>query len=258
MKQSVIVFADVAARTAALPEPVEGMIVYLEDDDELYKWTGADWVNVVPTPDLSALIPKSTVTTAGDLIIADGASSVTRLGIGAADTILTSNGTTATWEAAAGGGGMEIISQVAASSQNSITFASIPQTYKQLFLQLDNWGHTTRQSLIMEFNSFPLTGYRLSNNNYATAGPFNTLTGSLNFESSNTSKSNYNFSFPNYKSLGLKQINSIITQTGEFNTEFTFRPLLGVFAEESPITTIRIKTTSSSFSNGTATLFGVN
>jgi hypothetical protein len=85
MKQSVIVFADVAARSAALPEPVEGMVTYLEDDNELYKWTGADWVNI---NDNSDAIPLSTVTTAGDLIIADGASSVTRLGIGSEDQVL--------------------------------------------------------------------------------------------------------------------------------------------------------------------------
>ena len=39
-------------------------------------------------------ISSSTVTTAGDLIVATGASAVTRLGVGSSGTILTSNGTT--------------------------------------------------------------------------------------------------------------------------------------------------------------------
>lgn len=51
----------------------------------------------------AAAVPKSTVTTAGDLIVANGNASVTRLGIGTSGYILTSNGTTATWGAAPAG-----------------------------------------------------------------------------------------------------------------------------------------------------------
>lgn len=92
MNQSVIVFADVAARTAALPTPVEGMVTYLEDDNTLYVYTGADWVAL-----------GSPVTTEGDLIIGDVGGSESRLAIGTAGKVLTSNGTTASWEDAAGG-----------------------------------------------------------------------------------------------------------------------------------------------------------
>ena len=46
----------------------------------------------------------SPITTTGDLIIGNGANSATRLGIGANTYVLTSNGTTATWAAASGGG----------------------------------------------------------------------------------------------------------------------------------------------------------
>ena len=45
----------------------------------------------------------SPITTAGDLIIGDGANSATRLAIGANGYVLTSNGTTATWQASSGG-----------------------------------------------------------------------------------------------------------------------------------------------------------
>jgi len=46
----------------------------------------------------------SPVTSTGDLIIGNGTNSATRLAIGANGYILTSNGTTATWAAAGGGG----------------------------------------------------------------------------------------------------------------------------------------------------------
>lgn len=45
----------------------------------------------------------SPITTAGDLILGNGSNSATRLAIGANGSVLTSNGTTATWSAGGGG-----------------------------------------------------------------------------------------------------------------------------------------------------------
>ena len=101
MNQSVMVFANSTARSAALTSPTEGMTTYLEDTNKVEVWTGAAWTDI---NDNTAAIPKSTVTTAGDLIVADGNASVTRLGIGANGQVLSSNGTTATWTTPAGGG----------------------------------------------------------------------------------------------------------------------------------------------------------
>jgi hypothetical protein len=85
MNQSVIVFADAAARTTAIPSPVEGMLTYLADTNAYESWNGSAFVNINDNTDA---IPKSTVTTAQDLIVADGASSVTRLGVGTDDQVL--------------------------------------------------------------------------------------------------------------------------------------------------------------------------
>jgi hypothetical protein len=85
MNQSVIVFADAAARGTAIPSPVEGMLTYLQDTNAYESWNGSAFVNINDNTDA---IPKSTVTTSQDLIVADGASSVTRLGVGADDQIL--------------------------------------------------------------------------------------------------------------------------------------------------------------------------
>lgn len=49
---------------------------------------------------VSGSIPLSTVTAAGDLIVGTGASTVSKIAIGTSGTLLTSNGTTATWAAA--------------------------------------------------------------------------------------------------------------------------------------------------------------
>ena len=45
----------------------------------------------------------SPITTTGDLILGNGTNSATRLGIGANGYVLTSNGTTASWQASSGG-----------------------------------------------------------------------------------------------------------------------------------------------------------
>jgi len=112
MNQSVMVFDDVAARTAAIPSPIEGMVSYLKDSDELEKYT-TEWVPIVvaagftarevitatdsswPVPSLASTIVKVTViggggggggvvTAAGDggptTFDAGGAGTVTAIG----------------------------------------------------------------------------------------------------------------------------------------------------------------------------------
>jgi len=45
MNQSVMTFATTAARTTAIPTPVEGMLTYLEDVDRYEHWNGSAWVS---------------------------------------------------------------------------------------------------------------------------------------------------------------------------------------------------------------------
>ena len=102
MNQSVIVFADSAARTTAIPSPVEGMLTYLQDTNAYESWNGSAFVNINDNTDA---IPKSTVTTSQDLIVADGASSVTRLGVGTDDQVLSVVAGEVAWADAGGGAG---------------------------------------------------------------------------------------------------------------------------------------------------------
>jgi hypothetical protein len=97
MRQTVMRFADATARDTALSAVLaEGMIAYLDDTDEILKYTGATWVNVAPA---SGPSPDDIITTEGDLIIGDSSADAVRIGIGAVDTVLTSDGTTAAWVA---------------------------------------------------------------------------------------------------------------------------------------------------------------
>lgn len=89
MNQSVMVFANSTARSAALTSPTEGMVSYLEDTNALEVYNGASWVGLGGSP----------ITTQGDLIIGNVSGIESRLAIGADGTYLKSNGTTASWGA---------------------------------------------------------------------------------------------------------------------------------------------------------------
>jgi hypothetical protein len=80
----------------------------------------------------AAAVPKSTVTTAGDVIYATGSGAVTRLGIGTTGQVLTVNGggTAPSWATPAGGGGMTLLSTTTLSG--SSTNISVTTGYKDL------------------------------------------------------------------------------------------------------------------------------
>jgi len=48
MDQSVMTFADSAARGSAITTPVEGMVTYLEDSNSFEYWDSAEWDSLVP------------------------------------------------------------------------------------------------------------------------------------------------------------------------------------------------------------------
>jgi len=63
--QVTMVFASVAARTAGIASPSEGMVTYLSDSNSLWHYSGTAWVNIpteaVGTANNSLKIAGSTV-----------------------------------------------------------------------------------------------------------------------------------------------------------------------------------------------------
>jgi hypothetical protein len=88
----------------------------------------------------AAAVPKSTVTTAGDVIYSTGSAAVTRLGIGTAGQVLQVNsGATAPEWATATSGGMTLINAGGtALSGASTSVSSIPSTYKDLVVYIES------------------------------------------------------------------------------------------------------------------------
>ncbi len=170
MRQGIMRFADATARDTALSAVLaEGMMCYLDDTDEVLKYDGTSWIdisgditgvtagtaltgggtsgNVTLDVDESALtIAQSQVTdlttdlaskqddvitTQGDLVIGDASGNPVRLPVGSADQVLTSDGTTVSFQDAGGGGGLELITSGTVTSE-SLTVTSLPQDYKTI------------------------------------------------------------------------------------------------------------------------------
>ena len=115
-------------------------IVQLTDSTSSTSTTTAATPNSVKSAyDLAGTaIPKNTVTTAGDILYASGSATVARLGIGTASQVLSVSGGVPAWTTPAGGGGMTLIATATPSAATTVSFTSIPGTYKHLQLIYTN------------------------------------------------------------------------------------------------------------------------
>ena len=182
LMQGVLVFASAAARDAAITSPQEGQFAYLKDTNVTTYYTGSAWANLDTTG------MTNPMTTTGDTIYSSSGSTPARLAIGSTGNVLTVSGGVPTWAAPAGGGGMTLISTATPSAATTVSFTSIPTTYKMLLVKF-----VARQSTTSDRFSVQVNGQTGSIYNWTAAtitGTNTTVTngstGSTSFGNSNT------------------------------------------------------------------------
>jgi len=126
LMQGVLVFANAAARSAAITSPHEGQTSYLKDTDVIQVYSGSAWVTKSGG--------SSPLTTKGDLYTYSTTDA--RLPVGTNGHTLVADSAEVTglkWAAPASGGGMTLLSTTTLSG-SSTTVSSIDQTYNSLFI----------------------------------------------------------------------------------------------------------------------------
>jgi hypothetical protein len=114
--QTVMVFADAAARTAAITSPQEGMFSYLKDTNATQYYSGSAWTNL----DTTGMV--NPMTTTGDTIYSSSGSTPARLGIGSTGQVLTVAGGIPSWATPAGGGKvLQVINATTTTETSSAT-----------------------------------------------------------------------------------------------------------------------------------------
>ena len=160
LMQGVLVFADAAARDAAITSPQEGQFAYLKDTNVTTYYTGSTWANLDTTG------MTNPMTTTGDVIYSSSGSTPARLGIGTAGQVLTVNGgaTAPEWAAPAAGGGLTLLDTITFNNTVTNYTVSLSGTYKNLLivgsgLQTAGAGVTP---LTFRFNNDSGSNYNMS------------------------------------------------------------------------------------------------
>lgn len=210
---------------------------------------------------MATMIPKSLVDAKGDLIAATAADTVARLAVGANDTVLTADSSTATglkWATSAAGG-MTVLATGTLSS-TSVSLSSISQSYQTLYLVVSGASvSATATPLIVRQNgltsSYKVTEMRSGTTVLQTS---TTLTGFKPVENYNvptgTNQDVHTFTFPQYT---LATAHPVTIQGATAGVEESWL-CQGYVQNFAAITSLTITTVAgSTFDAGTYTLYGV-
>ena len=184
LMQGVLVFASTAARDAAITAPAEGQFAFTKDTNSLFYYDGAAWVASGATGDIEGVtagtgisgggtsgtvtITNSMATTIdakGDLIGGTGADTFARLAVGANDTVLTADSSTATglkWAAPASAGSTVAVFADNKTSADGGTFTS--GAWRTRDLQTSLFNNITSCSLASNQITLPAGTYEVTAN----------------------------------------------------------------------------------------------
>jgi len=277
LMQGVLVFADAAARDAAITSPQEGQFAFTKDDNSLFYYSGAAWVVSGATGDVTGVTagtgvtvtdptgPVPTVTNSmataidakGDLIGGTGADAFDRLAVGTDGQTLVADSAEATglkWATAASGG--ETLISTTSMTGASTVLSSIPSTYNSLRLVVTGFTNATADGTF-RLNWNGSANFYYSGVNNGTAFSVNDYYLSPNTTSLRTASNNVlAFTFPNYATASAYRA---VNMYGFNSSSATLGSLVvGGFANSSTaLSSITLTNSGGNWSTGTVYLYGV-
>jgi hypothetical protein len=217
----------------------------------------------------AAFIPDSIVDAKGDIIAATAADTVARLAVGANDTVLTADSTTATglkWASAAAGGGMTLLASGSLSG-GSVNLSSISQSYKSLVVFIRGASISATDELAFTVNnlSSAYEFYLNTNGTVLSATSFGGY-GQQKLHTGNSLASNndahFAITFPDYTSTTGLQICSwngyLKLNTGSADA---YSYGFGVINTTSAVTSVQLNANyggAYTWDSGTYSLYGVS
>jgi hypothetical protein len=275
--QSTDLVKDGATAIAALGQDIDTALVDLKGGTTgqvLAKASATDldfsWV----AQDDSNAIQNAIVDAKGDIIAATAADTPARLAVGANDTVLTADSTTATglkWAAPAAGGGWTSIASGSLST-GTLSLTSIVGTYKNLRLVVRNMQISANANVQIRINNISTGNYErigLSNNistvtTFANGNATEWITTGTTTMKGTSYPASLVIDFPDYTnttSVKMMQMTSNYEQStsGEDNTLWAVGSLsVGSGAGLNAISRIDMILSTGTYSTGTYILYGGN
>jgi hypothetical protein len=212
-----------------------------------------------------AAVAKATVDAKGDLIAGTADNTIARLAVGANDTVLTADSSTATglkWAAPASGGGMTVIASGSLSS-TSTSITSIAGTYNDLELRILNYEPSpSGGNMQIRFNNDSGASKYAANTSStdSRARNFSQTNSAIAYDPNDTTNTGLiTLRIPNYANATTAKMGFFYSMVNNGASPTTINTALGIMAykEVDAITSIQMVFDGSSATAGTYILYGV-
>jgi hypothetical protein len=279
LMQGINVFANTAARDAAITAPAEGQFAFTKDTNSLWYYDGAAWVASGATGDIEGVTAgigisgggtSGTVTVTnsmataidakGDLVAGTGADAFSRIAVGANNTVLTADSAEATglkWATPSSGGMTSLAS--GSLSGASVVLSSISGSYTHLQLSISNFLPVNIDASFYLRVNADATANRYAFGATGTGSTFTfNQTGwqTSNSQSNSSSNSTIIINLWNYTATsGWKTGLAYAVNNGSASNAYLESFL--IYNQTPAITGLTMLPSSGNFTSGTYTLYGV-